>query len=86
MLPALIAIRVLVDGLIAQLEAAGAPPAPAPGECPHPADRQVDGSTLGQPNGGARRPGRHPRASDVSDRGTGRVGWCAEPVVRTRTL
>ena len=51
MLPALLAMRVLVDGMIDQLEAAAeagrAPVAPADGSCPHPAERQVDATVLG---------------------------------------
>jgi len=50
MLPALYAMRILVDGLISAAEADARPPAPPVVDgCPHPAARQVDASVLGGP-------------------------------------
>jgi len=49
-LPQLYAMRLLVDGLIAQIEQeVRADPMPDEGGCRHPAERQVDASTLGGP-------------------------------------
>ena len=53
MLPALYAMRILVEGLISSAEAEArqpTPPPPADGACPHPAERQMDATVLGGPS------------------------------------